>query len=437
MASRVSGTDSSIGIDEAAGTGLGDIVLAGDPSGSNANAMIGHGGDQSVGGGSRSFDSAMKRRRETRFALSAGIVPAMLRDAMDAFYSYRMVFSNRERGTGRVIDGGQAGQLRHLAAAASLLTFLLLALSPSEAVAEAPPARNPWSDADIDMRRVTVPTSEHGVLLGFEDGDGAITYPLSEMARYFEVPDWSGDPDFPDDVFSFARLMYASYGRRWGRDDRRWTIDFPEAELNLSFRLEQLTSLRADPNPVSLPINARALERYPFVYMVEPGRLALSQDEARDLRDYLLNGGFLMVDDFWGEDEWAHFYEEFRSVFPELPPGLPQSTEGAETPVVTMRELPLEHPIFNFIFELEERPQIPAVGNFLRTGLPFERYDATEVHYKGLFDSEGRMMGLICHNTDFGDGWEREGIDPRYFSRFSEPQAYPMAINVLFYVMTH
>jgi len=361
----------------------------------------------------------------------------MLQHAMDASPSSRMVFPSRWRGIGRIVDRRQAGRSRRRAVTASLLALLLLGPGASRVVAEETPARDPWSDAGVELRQVTVPTSEHGVLLGFEDGDGAITYPLSEMAHYFEVPDWSGDPDFPDDVFSFARLMYTSYGRRWGRDDRRWTIDFPEAELNLSFRLEQLTSLRADPNPVSLPINASALQRYPFVYMVEPGRLALSQDEARDLREYLLNGGFLMVDDFWGEDEWAHFYEEFRLVFPELPPGLPQSTEGAETPVVTMRELPLEHPIFNFIFELEEKPQIPAVGNFLRTGLPFERHDATEVHYKGLFDSEGRMMGLICHNTDFGDGWEREGIDPRYFSRFSEPQAYPLAINVLFYVMTH
>jgi hypothetical protein len=298
----------------------------------------------------------------------------------------------------------------------------------------APPA---WVAAEGEPSRVFVDTAEHGTLLGFEYPDGSITYPQQEMARYFEVPEWSGHADFPEDAFSFARLMYSGYGRRWGRDDRRWTTDFPEAELNLSFRLEQLTSLRANPNPVSLRIEARALERYPFVYMVEPGRLALTQEEARDLRDYLLNGGFLMVDDFWGEDEWAHFYSEFRLVFPELPPGLPQSTEGAETPVVTMRELPVEHPIFNFVFELEEKPQIPAVGNFLRTGLPFERWDATEVHYKGLFDAEDRMIGLICHNTDFGDGWEREGIDPRYFARFSEPQAYPLAINVLFYIMTH
>jgi len=337
---------------------------------------------------------------------------------------------------GEVVALERSGRWRGRFLAAPACCLVLLSGGGGVSAADGV-AVDPWAGEDASVRRVMVPTAEHGTFLGLEDADGVITYPISEMARTIEVPEWAGDPDYPEDVFTFARLMYQSYGRRWGRDDRRWTIDFPEAELNLSFRLEQLTSLRVRPDPVSIPITARALKRFPFVYMVEPGRLDLSREEARDLREYLLNGGFLMVDDFWGEDEWGHFYEALRSVFPELPPGLPQSTEGAETPTVTMRELPIEHPIFNFVFELEEKPQVPAVGNFLRTGLPFERVDATEVHYKGLFDSEDRLMGLICHNTDLGDGWEREGIDPRYFSRFSEAQAYPLAINVLLYVMTH
>ena len=70
-------------------------------------------------------------------------------------------------------------------------------------------------------------------------------------------------------------------------------------------------------------------------------------------------------------------------------------------------------------------------------GVTWERPDAKEVHYKGIFDDKGRLMVIICHNTDLGDGWEREGEDPWYFTEFSEKKAYPMGINIVFYAMTH
>jgi hypothetical protein len=296
----------------------------------------------------------------------------------------------------------------------------------------------PWGP-DPDQRfRVLVDTREYGTLIGEQDADGVIHYSMDELGRWFDIPPWEMDPAFKHAGFAFARLMYQSNdGWRRGRRDSRWTIDFPQADLNLSYRLQQLTSLKVKPNPTTIPITREALAHYPFVYMVEPGGLALNEDEAAALRSYLLAGGFLMVDDFWGESEWANFYREFRRVFPELPPNLPQNTPGAETPTVSLKELPIEHPIFNCVFELREKPQMPTINWYLRTGLTYERTDAQEVHYKGVFDAKGRMMAIICHNTDLGDGWEREGVDDRYFERFSEAQAYPMAINILFYAMTN
>ncbi len=80
---------------------------------------------------------------------------------------------------------------------------------------------------------------------------------------------------------------------------------------------------------------------------------------------------------------------------------------------------------------------MPSIHHFLASGLTYERPGTEQVSYRGIFDDRGRMMVIICHNTDLGDGWEREGEDPTYFERFSEKMAYPMAINILFYAMTH
>jgi hypothetical protein len=231
------------------------------------------------------------------------------------------------------------------------------------------------------------------------------------------VPMWDSDPENPEDVFTFVRIKYPSYRRRWGSD---WATDYPASDLYLSYRLQQLTSLKVNPNPKVLELTDPALPDYPFVYMIEPGGMALSEDEAKALRRYLLGGGFLMVDDFWGEAEWDNFYQEIKRVFPEREP----------------RELDVSHPIFSAVFPLKEKPQVPSIHAF-RSGLSYERWDAQTPHYKALYDDQGRMMAIICHNTDLGDGWERESEDPEYFRRYSEPKSYPMGINIIFYAMTH
>lgn len=233
------------------------------------------------------------------------------------------------------------------------------------------------------------------------------------------VPEWELNPHFPDDVFTFVRVRYGSY-RGWSR----WATDYPDADLNFSYRLQQLTALKVDPNGKILELTDPEIFRHPFLYLIEPGDLSFTDEEVRALRRYLLNGGFLMVDDFWGEDEWFNFYSEIKRVFPDREP----------------QELPLEHPVFHGVYDLTERPQIPSIGAAQAgrgQGITWERPDAAEVHYKGLFDDRGRMMAIICHNTDLGDGWEREGEDPWYFKEFSEKRAYPLGINILFYAMTH
>ena len=235
------------------------------------------------------------------------------------------------------------------------------------------------------------------------------------------VPDWKVDDEFSDDVFTFVRVRYTSgYGRSGGG----WSTDYPDSDLNFSLRLQQLTSMKVDPNGKVLELTDDELFDYPFIYMIEPGRLQFTEEEVVALRHYLLNGGFMMVDDFWGEDEWWVFNEQISRVFPDREP----------------TELPLEHPVFHCVYDLKKKPQIPSVG-WVRggrfTGVTWERPDAKTPHYKGIFDDEGRMMVIICHNTDLGDGWEEEGTDPTYFREFSEKWAYPLGINIVFYAMTH
>jgi hypothetical protein len=246
---------------------------------------------------------------------------------------------------------------------------------------------------------------------------GSRPRPIAEDRR--GVANWEVDPRFEKDVFTFVRIEYDTRGRRWG-----WSTDWPDADLNLSFRLQQLTSLRVNPTPITLRLTDPRLFDHPFIYIVEPGGLVFAEDEVLALRKYLLNGGFLMVDDFWGEAEWDNFAREMKRVFPDREP----------------KDVPLEHEIFRCVYKLKERPQIPSIGvawNGREEGITWERWDAKEVHYRALYDDKGRMMAFICHNTDNGDGWEREGEDPWYFKEFSEKKAYPLGINIVVYAMTH
>ena len=231
---------------------------------------------------------------------------------------------------------------------------------------------------------------------------------------------WENDPKFKSDVFTFVRIRYGSYGWR----DNSWRTDYPDSDRNFSFRLQQMTSLKVNPEPVVLELTDPELFKYPWIYMIEPGDLMFSEEEVVNLRRYLLGGGFLMVDDFWGEVEWQNFYDQIKRVFPDREP----------------KEIPEDHKIFNCVFPLKSKPQIPSIHHWYRygdSGITWEQPDAETPHYRAIYDDKDRIMAIICHNTDLGDGWEREGDNIEYFRQMSEPKAYPLGINIVFYAMTH
>lgn len=236
------------------------------------------------------------------------------------------------------------------------------------------------------------------------------------------TPIWTNEEGFESDVFTFARIKYDRNGSGRGRGD--WATDLPDSDLNLSYRLQQMTSLKVDPDGRILRLTDESLTDHPFIYIVEPGSLYLSPAEAEALRDYLLNGGFVWFDDFWGEYEWENLESEMKKVFPNR----------------QFVEMELEHPLYQSVNQIQAKRQVPAVQVGTRsqwTGRTSERYDADEVHHRAVMDDEGRLMVFATHNTDNGDGWEWEGDNLYYFREFSEKTAYPLAINVLYYVMTH
>ena len=242
------------------------------------------------------------------------------------------------------------------------------------------------------------------------------------MPARSEFPTWDIDREFKHDVFTFVRIEYDSFGPFGWWD--RWDNDYPDGDWNFSHRLQELTTLEVAPDSRVLRLDDPELFDYPFIYMAGVQTMALSSAERIALRRYLLNGGFLMMDDFWGTQSWAQVKSEMRSVFPDRNP----------------QELSLSHPIFHLVYDLHELPQVVDI----RTWQSGDAYEYTHgpsagdvaPHFWSFFDDNGRMVALLCHNNDLGDGWEREGENVEYFSKYSEKYSYPMGINIVFYALT-
>jgi hypothetical protein len=229
-----------------------------------------------------------------------------------------------------------------------------------------------------------------------------------------------------DGTFQFCRIVFSEDPRG---DSGGWDVDWPRADINLSIRLSELTktvvgkSPSGDPNHLLLRLTDDTLFNCPFIMMTEVGNISLSDEEVERLRAYLLKGGFLWADDFWGSYAWDWWEAQIRKVFP-----------AAEYPIV---DVPLTHPLFRAQFEMKNgAPQISAIGNWARGVVSERGADSAEVHVRAIVDKHDRIMVVITHNTDFGDSYEREGENPDYFLEMSVP-GYAFGINTILYAMTH
>ncbi len=249
-------------------------------------------------------------------------------------------------------------------------------------------------------------------------------YPATEYVDFPLPPDYQEKTEW-----TRARLRYPSiYGRYYrGGGDLNWTIDYPRSDRHLLQGVRRLTR-----------INTRSVEQvvdldgtddvynWPMMYAVEVGHWALPDDQAKQLRDFLDRGGFLMVDDFHGSEpwrrginEWEIFVASMVKVFPDRP----------------IEDIPDTDPIFNTIYDLKERFQVPG-AQFFRSGLTYENGPTgMEPHWRCIRDEKGRIVVAICHNMDLGDAWEWSD-DPRYPEKWAS-LAYRIAMNYFMYDLTH
>lgn len=214
--------------------------------------------------------------------------------------------------------------------------------------------------------------------------------------------------------FTFVRLVYS--GGNWRGSN--WRTDYPKADRQFLYAVRKLTDLSFVNNEnKALPIMSDELFNYPFLYAVEVGYMHLSDEEALRLREYLLRGGFLVVDDFHGDYEWKQFYGQIKKVLPEYEP---------ET-------LQPDHPIFHCYFDIDRLIQVPGL-QYLYTGRTWEK-GGFEAHYMGIHNDQGRLMVMINHNVDFGDAWEWAEVEeyPREYAHL----AFQMGVNFIIYSMTH
>jgi hypothetical protein len=233
----------------------------------------------------------------------------------------------------------------------------------------------------------------------------------------------------PDSAFVVCRLAYRSV--RSEPMGIGWQTDYPFAEINLTTRLSELTKTRVsrrnngEPNHFVVRLTDDALFNCPLTVASDVGTIGFRPDEIDRLRTYLLKGGFLWVDDFWGTLAWQQWSSEIAKV---LPP--------SEYPIVDIEP---DDPLLKTMFEVKQIPQITNI-QFWRgvdgRSTSERGADSADVHLRAIRDGRGRIVVLMTHNTDVADSWEREGEDPAFFQQFS-PSGYALGIDVLLHAMTH
>ena len=231
--------------------------------------------------------------------------------------------------------------------------------------------------------------------------------------------------NFQDGTFTACKLMYTSNRREAGGVG--WSTDYPFAAINLMTRISELTKVRVsrdnthDINYWVIRLTDPALFECPFLLGSDVGTASLSDDEVKRLREYLLKGGFLWVDDFWGNEAWDQWSHEIRRALPEL----------------SIVDVAPADPIRGTLFSIDEVVQVSSINFWRRSGDVRERgSESPHADFREIADAKGRILVVMTHNTDIGDSMEREAEDPDFFAEFS-PRGYALATNIVLYALTH
>lgn len=258
----------------------------------------------------------------------------------------------------------------------------------------------------------------------------ALSYAQNSFRSY--RPSWeSGDAASGDakHEFAWSRLKYNpatgsiggfSYGYGYGYGGRgAWSRDYPKADIVFLAALRRLTRVDARSYQQVVDLDTDDIFNFPFVYAVQVQTWTFSDAQARRLRDYLLKGGFLMVDDFHGTADWEHFLTGLRAVLP------------AESFPIT--DLTDDDEIFHVLYDIGKRIQVPG-EQYVQTGRTYEK-DGYVPKWRAIRDAKGRIIVAICHNMHLGDAWE--WADDSAYPELFASMAFRVGIDYVMYSMTH
>lgn len=219
-----------------------------------------------------------------------------------------------------------------------------------------------------------------------------------------------------------ARMAYYSPGCAGsrGRCNSYWAIDYPDAEFNFLPALERFTRINTYYDSAHIRLTDDELFDYPFLFLQQPGINPWdpTEEEAEHLREYLRRGGFLVADDFHGENEWLNFEFAIQRVLPGMP----------------IVDIPEDNLLLGIVFDLDQRTQIPGQRHLSYYGSSQANMEGPP-HWRGIYDDDGRLLVAINHNIDMGDAWEHAD-DPSYPVEMTS-LAYRFGVNYVIYSMTH
>ncbi len=267
-------------------------------------------------------------------------------------------------------------------------------------------------------RRGPMAAAVVGLLMGVAPAVSSLVHEAAAQSGVFKEDRLAGLQ------WTFVRVKYTpttgdlAMRTRFGFWDDPWAIDAPAAEQNLSRRVQTATAIEVG-EPLVMALDDPRLFQYPWLYLVEPSNAVLSDAEAATLREFLLRGGTLTLDDFHGSFEWELTARQLARIFPDR----------------EVVDLPPSHPIFSSFYQFDRYPQVPGLGSFFN-GRLWEKGGYT-ARLRAILDDSGRPMVLANWNTDMGDGWEWSNAEeyPGYLKWTAV--AYQMMINEIVYTLTH
>jgi hypothetical protein len=230
--------------------------------------------------------------------------------------------------------------------------------------------------------------------------------------------------DWPEGEFHMARVVYRTFGGAGSRGFVQpwWAIDYPYAEAHFLPALRRMTNMSVADDSIHLELSDERIFQYPFLFLQQPGQGGWSPNkvEAANLRQHLLRGGFMLVDDLHSEYDWQVFHAGLQRVFPDRP----------------VVDIPETDTIMNIFYDLDQKTQVPGERHLrmYRGGEIFTQMEGP-ARWRGVYDDDGRLMVAVNFNMDMGDAWEH--ADDPYYPVPMTALAYKLGINYVLYAMTH